>query len=550
MDSVERFRKQQILRSKIRNTSDLNKTPSKEGVDDILNVKIDGERVASVYYAGNMHSPIQADPLAVQALLEELHDMFNQAGLDQLFGKLRCEVIQSIVGPLGIGKLVGSYDKVGGNVDTIHNARKHIYATEGSKASYKMRGEYDNTISNVVHRNSNYIAHNKRHTVNKNTVGIEDAYIKERIYFDQKMDLDHVISAKKTHDDPGRVLSGVSTDVLSNIDENLMPTAASVNRAKKQKSPAEFVNYLENTASSRKKRISDLHQKKHFTNKEKKELNKLIKLEAVDHDAVRAKGELAQSAQDKIVNSTYYHGNDFRKNISETSTHEGVKMGLQQALGLLLAELFTASMDEIRDAVKNGKENRAIFEDIKDRLFRVSKRVTLKWKDALAAFKDGFVSGFISNIVTVLINVFATTSKRLVRMIREGVFSLLNALKIIFFPPEGQSHTQAAHECIKLIASGVIMVGGIALEEIVEKNLIASIPFLAPVIPIFTTIIVGAITGISASLVCYLIDKMDFFGVVKEARDIFVVAMLDKNIVSSLENCTALADNIDELLGR
>lgn len=549
MSKLDLFKKQQALRSRLSYDKCLHVVPPRDKVDMMLNVKVDTARLSSFDYIGDLSLPIESDPVAAQALLNELQNSFNNKKLDALLNKAQSDLIQSIVGPLGIGKLVSAYDKVGGNVDTIHNARNNIYATQEAHQAYEERGEYNKNVSDAAHKHENYKAQNERHTINKETVGAEDVYTKERIYSDQKMDLDHVVSAKNTHDDRGRVLAGINTENLANIDENLTPTTASINRSKKQKSPEEFASYLENTAVARKEKITELSQKEFLTDKEKNEFRKLKQLDSVDPDAVRAKGKLAQDAQDKLINETYYYGDQFRKDLLHSGVNEGVKMGAQQAVGVLLVELFTASMDEIKDAFKNGKQGGGLIEDIKIRLGRISKRVALKWKDAIEGFGAGLISGFISTIVTTIINIFVTTGKRLVRMIREGFFSLLKALKVMLFPPDGLTYTQAAHEGMKLIASGGLIIGGIALEEIIEKWLVVNIPFLSPIVSLLTTIIVGAITGISMALVCYLIDKMDLLGVVKIERDMFIIKALDETIDASLERCELLANEADNYFG-
>ena len=120
-------------------------------------------------------------------------------------------------------------------------------------------------------------------------------------------------------------------------------------------------------------------------------------------------------------------------------------------------------------------------------------------------FGDGFISGFTSNAVTVLINTFVTTGKRVVRLIREGILSLLKALKMLVLPPEGLTFSEAAHESMKLLAAGGIVVGGVALEESVEL-LIKSVPVLIPYASVLTAVFVGALTALCMTFVCYLID--------------------------------------------
>ena len=185
-------------------------------------------------------------------------------------------------------------------------------------------------------------------------------------------------------------------------------------------------------------------------------------------------------------------------------------MGMQQALGLVLTEFFTAVFDEIIDIYKNGYSTN--FEDdrflsiLKERLTKISLRIKDKWKDAMIVFKDGFISGFISNLVTTVINAFVTTGKRVVRIIREGIYSLFKAAKILIFPPEGLSYEDAMHEAKKLLATGLIVSVGVIVEQYID-TLIKGTAILEPFSDILTTVFVGAITGLAITMTVYHIDK-------------------------------------------
>ena len=194
------------------------------------------------------------------------------------------------------------------------------------------------------------------------------------------------------------------------------------------------------------------------------------------------------------------------KELVSTGALESAKMGIQQAIGLIMSEFFTALFDEILDIYKNGFSNG--FEDdrffsvLKERIIRIAKKIQAKWKDVVVAFKDGLLSGFISNFVTTMVNIFATTWKRFVRIIREGIFSLFKAIKILIFPPEDLTFTDVMHEAKKIIATGLMVSLGVLLEEAVS-NFFKGIPFSN----ILTSVFVGALTGIAITMTVYYIDK-------------------------------------------
>lgn len=51
---------------------------------------------------------------------------FNQERFDKLVKDCQKNIITSIVTPFGLGRFVAVYDKLGGNVTTIHNANQGI----------------------------------------------------------------------------------------------------------------------------------------------------------------------------------------------------------------------------------------------------------------------------------------------------------------------------------------------------------------------------------------------------------------------------------------
>lgn len=253
----------------------------------------------------------------------------------------------------------------------------------------------------------------------------------------------------------------------------------------------------------------------------------------VDRQRVNEKYEKGKATAKKHGSSTsdkvkYYGGR-----MAATGAREGAKMGTQQALGLVLCEFFKATFDEIQDIYANGFssgfDDSRFFHVLKERLSRIARRIAAKWKAACAAFRDGFISGFLSNLVTVVINMFVRTGKRIVRVIREGFFSLLKAIKMLCFPPEGMTMAQAAHEASKLIAAGLAVIGGIAVEQHID-NMIKLAPWLEPFADILTVVIVGGLTGLVTTFIVYAIDKIDIFKVNAQEKHEFVMNRLETSL--------------------
>jgi hypothetical protein len=478
-------------------------------------------------------------------MLAAINRNYDDQRLDLLIDDCKNSVLENIIKPFGIGKYIAIYDKVGGNVDTINNVRKGIYATSEEKNIANSNPVYDKKIAAKFHSNKNYIERNKEGSKLKRENKLKDEYTGDYIKSNEKSNLDHTISAKEIHDDRGRVLAEGDEIELANADNNLNHTHESINKAKKQKDVKSFIKELEKNKEIRQAKIKELSSKNKLTDREKKQLEKLKEQDKIDSKLMEEKDEKARKEYNSSLNKKYYESKKFVTKAVKTSGKEGVKMGMQQAVGLVLNELTVGVFDEIIDMRHNGfKTNQNIdesfFVTLKVRMLRIGEKVLKKWKDVVAAFGSGFFSGFLSNLITVIINAFKTTSKKAVRLIREGFFSLFKAIKILILPPDDISLNEAAHEATKLIVAGLAITGGILLEESVESFL-RSIPFSDMISPV----IIGIVTGLTTAFVVYLLDRIDIFGVNEEKRQEFILNELDNKINDSLKNTDDLLKGLD-----
>lgn len=553
MDHLKLFQKQKEIMEKKKETPFLHLAPNQEIVNKILNTSIDHNRIEGLSFNLEWSAKVEGNPRDARELLAELSGSFKENRWDELLYSVGKDTLKTVAGTFGLGNVLAAYDKTGGSVDTVHNVRQGVYATDTEKNAYENRGTYD---SDAVHKDKAYIDENRKQTgAFKNgeqpinpytglplTQGNEDGK--------QKVDLDHVISAHQIHNDPGRVLAEKGTSEIANKESNLKLTGASTNRSKKDKSPEEYARYVEENKDKWINRASQLEQKKatgELTDKERKELTSLHERIKIDPDKLREEGKKAQKAQDAEINKAYYTSHKFFYNSVSTSIHEGARMGGQQALGVLITELIASLMDEIRHLMKNGRQGKHFLEDLKERGKRICTQLLAKWRDALTGFTGGFLSGFLSNLLTIAINAFLTTAKRAVRMIREGFHSLLRAVKMILSPPPDITKQEARHEALKLVAAGGITIAGIALEEVVEK-LFFSIPFLLPIASLLSSVVVGSLTAIAMAISTYLIDKADFFGAIKIQEDRFVMNALEDKTIKDFRECNNLLDQIDNML--
>jgi len=315
---------------------------------------------------------------------------------------------------------------------------------------------------------------------------------------------------------------------------NLGPINSSTNSSKGAKTPIEYRDKLRSEAAERRAEIQNLEGLESLSVEQAKRLYKLRKKESVSEENLEQAKKDAVEDGDGHLNGRYYTSDKFFGRVVWTSAKEAAKMGAQQALGAAIAEFFLGAIAEIKDWYH--QEKREVM--LSTRLKRVVDRVSDRWKDYLDLAIQGSISGFLSNLATTLINIFIQTEKRLVRMIREGFFSLVRSVKIVIFPPDDMTTQEALHASTKLLFAGTILIGGIAVEEVLLDHMRAAgfglfAEYVAPVV-------VGSLTAVAMALSAFALDRLDLFGAESNAQHERLQADMGKRINQSIEESEAL----------
>lgn len=395
----------------------------------------------------------------------------RQQRLQKLFDDCQQQVLSQIIGPFGLSTAMFE-DRNGGNVTTLHNfsredadyiAEKDQSSHEQSRKDYD-REEYSDPVFNE--KSQEHRAKGKDGYTGKD-VAPED------------MDLDHVTSLKaisknkKVHLalETGESLDRVKE--MANSDENLVATHKSINRSKGAGS------------------LDELEERKGEEYELDPELVAQAKQTSEDHIASTVDMALMEKQGMELL---------------QTGGKQAAMMGMRQALGLLLTELVNGLFNEFKVLIKHGVEaGKALFEEIHQRLRRVIASVVKKVPDAVGQLFQGGVSGFMSNLLTFLINNFLSTAKRFVTVIREGLLGLFRAFKMILFPPEHMTGDQALQEGLKILTAVVVTSLGLLLNETVA-TFMTTVPFLKPFADLITPVLIGIMSGLLLAFLAYQID--------------------------------------------
>ncbi|MDE2429716.1 MAG: hypothetical protein KGM99_13405, partial [Burkholderiales bacterium] len=195
------------------------------------------------------------------------------------------------------------------------------------------------------------------------------------------------------------------------------------------------------------------------------------------------------------------------KELLETGVNEAGKNALRHATGLLLSELVNGSYLEVKRIAKEPVLRENFVDNVIQALKNVAERIKGKLEHVFQSLISGGVQGFLSNLLTYIINTLVTTSAKVVTIIREGLKGLWDAIKLVVNPPLGMTGMEVARQATKIIAGVVTMSLGLIFEKSVE-GFILSIPILAPLAGTISPAITAILTGIVTALVVFGIDRL------------------------------------------
>lgn len=439
---------------------------------------------------------------------------------DDLFEVIRSEyervVVQSLVTSFGLDLFIK--DQHGGDVDTIHNVRQigtdplMTYKNAKNQADYDDRGDY---VSADYHGASAYKNKNAEISQARKNGTLQDAYTGEIVNPNAKIDLDHTVSAKETHEDRGRILAGLKGPDLANSSENLNPTNMSINRSKKQLSADGFIAKLKATQDERQAKIDTLKAMDTLTDAQRKELTKLESLQKADAERIQEADRKAREAIDRKINTAYYTSSKFARDLGLAAAKTGGKMALRQALGFVFTEIWFSVKEEL-DLVDDQFELSALFTAIGHGIRRGLEQAKAKYKVLFDTTLSGAVAGALSSVTTTLCNVFFTTAKNTVRIIRNAWPSLVDALQILFLNPDSLLLGERVRATAKVISVGGSVVAGLLVNEAISDTMVGAIPMAGDIIPAFCGTLVSGI--ISCTLLMYL-DRCETVRLMVERLD-------------------------------
>lgn len=431
---------------------------------------------------------------------QEINSSFNsdpnESVFDALFREYEHVIFRSIITSFGLDIFIK--DQYGGDVDTIYGVRSidkdplQNYKSEENKIAYQNRGAYSHKDVEGPGTNYQTIKHDARsfyyEDPHNNTV--QDTYEDRPLHFlgkskgrptDKTAELDHVIAAKSIHDDRGRVLAGLSTAELADSEDNLKWTNEHLN---KSMGADEIPDYL-------------IHHP---------ELPADVKARMMD-----AYAQSKATYEKTIITSYYFDFSNpncrrFYKQAAESAANRGLQMGIRQAAGLLITELWFSVKDAISKSDGTfGGVCTAIVDGLKVGVIEARKN----YKALFGMFGEGVLSGILSSVTSTITNMFVTIGANSGRIIRQGWASMVEATSILFFNDKDQYLCDRMTSAAKVLATGASVITGTVVQEQVSIKLseINLVPDLKDVISVFSGTLC---TGLMSVSLMFYIDNGPF----------------------------------------
>jgi len=472
---------------------------------------------------------------------------------ESIWGEYESVIVESLITSFGLDFIVR--DQHGGDVDTILNVRKiendpnkyknlkieidpnMKYKNSQNKAAYDGIGHYDKPMANAYHATEQYKQINAKASEQKTNGELIDSYTGKKVARNANIDLDHVISAKEIHDDPGRILAGLDGKDLANCEENLCPTDRSINRSMRQTDMDDYLGKWKDSQAVRQARINELKAKNTLTDKERNELDKLNKLEEIDPELMKKENEKARKAYEAKVNKAYYTSGKFVKDTAIAAGKRGVEMGVRQALGFIFMEIWFCTKEELQ-TMPAGSELGEMIEAVGRGIKKGLERAKTKYKELLAKIAEGFGAGALSSLTTTICNIFFTTAKNLVKCIRQVYASVIQAGKVLLFNPDNLMFGDRIKAATVILATGASVLLGTAVGEVIENTPIGKAPVVGEIVKVFCSSMVSGL--LSCTLLIFL-DRSKFIN-----RIIFEL----NRIPSDVNNYAQIADAMEQLAAK
>ena len=197
-------------------------------------------------------------------------------------------------------------------------------------------------------------------------------------------------------------------------------------------------------------------------------------------------------------------------------------MGVRQALGFVFAEMLFSVKDEFQKLEERQEtELKKYLEAIARGINQGYENSKEKYPELFSRFINGAVAGALSSLTTTLCNIFFTTAKNSVRIIRQSYASLVEAAKVLFINPDDYEFGDRMRAVIKVLSVGASVTVGVLVSDAVAHTPLGSFGKTGDIVQNFC----GAfVTGIMSCTLLMYLDRSELMNtLVQRLNDIHTI---------------------------
>ena len=173
MSALKRFQNRKSIRiNKPLRQKNINELKVSKEFEDLLNKSPNYKDISKdINDSLNKHMDVSVSEYEIKEYLSILEQQYYSNKIDSLLDEIKRTSLQAIITKFGISGQI--LNRTGGNVDTIHNSREGIYATEEERLKYNSRDSYN---SHKYHSDRIYKEKNKLYKFKREN-GLGEDYI-------------------------------------------------------------------------------------------------------------------------------------------------------------------------------------------------------------------------------------------------------------------------------------------------------------------------------------------------------------------------------------
>ena len=222
-----------------------------------------------------------------------------------------------------------------------------------------------------------------------------------------------------------------------------------------------------------------------------------------EKNKMRKADEQARKSYESKLARAYYTSPQFWGDTAKATGKTAALMGVRQVCGFMFTEVWFAVREEF-ERIAHPFDFADVLRSIGNGIKNGFNRARTKYKELIAKFTDGAFAGAMSSLTTTLCNIFFTTAKNTVRIIRQTYASLVQAAKVLFLNPDNLPFGERMRATSKIIATGASIVVGVLVNEALEDSGIGKLPIVGEIIPTFCG---SLVTGIMTCSLLYFLDR-------------------------------------------